>query len=87
MTNIEISELNRYLREVSERTANRLLEKTGKIREFITYAEIRKQYNQKTAEAAYKSIKNWWSLGKGGSTSGKYCRRTDFEEFIFPRKR
>ena len=63
------------------------LQQAGIKKTTITIAEIKKLHGQVVASDARLSSKiNWVPVGRGGITSGVYCKRTEFEKWLFNRE-
>ncbi len=84
---IEISKLSELLTVAAANGAKRALEETGTITGIITLADIKRQYKSRLAKEARMSQKIlWMPMGKAGHTSGVYCKREQFDRFLFERK-
>lgn len=76
-----------YLTHLATLGAKIALQEAGLIKTTITFAEIKKLYGPVIANEARSHFKiKWMPCGKGGTTSGVYCLRTEFETFLFVRQ-
>lgn len=84
---LEISKLSELLSIAAENGAKRALEETGAITGTITSAEVKKMVGRRAYEQARMSPKiSWMPNEKGGKTSGVYCKRSEFDRFLFERE-
>jgi hypothetical protein len=87
MIDIDIHHLSKLLIEAASMGANRANEESGISKKIFTLAEIKKLYGITIANSARMSgLIDWEPLGKGSRTSGVFCRREQFDKFLFERR-
>lgn len=80
---IEHTELSRLLTEASKMGAKRALEEAGLANATTTLADIRHVYGRTVSERARVSPSIKWFASGSGPNSSLYCRKADFEKFLF----
>ena len=77
------SQLSSLLKMAADKGATEALTRCDVIKSIITLAEIRRAYGHKMAnDARMSKYIKWFPNGKG-TTSGVYCRRKEFMDYLF----
>lgn len=77
------SELKEMIIENTVRTTDRVLMKTGLMKEMISLAEIRKSYGVAIAKESESSDKiEWFIRSKKGKGIAKFCRMEAFRSWV-----
>jgi hypothetical protein len=85
--NIERDWIDNLLIRAAELGANRALENAGVIKDIIKLSEVKKKYGRGIAsEARIAPGINWVPIGRGGKSSGAYCKRSELDKFLLHRE-
>ena len=88
MNKIELSysQISNLVRNAVDKGVTDALMRCDLISSIITYAEIKKLYGPKMANDARMSRYIKWFPKGTGTTSGAYCNRSEFLDYLFKNK-
>jgi hypothetical protein len=74
--------------QIAQVAAEKVLMELNIVPEIITYSQIRKLYGKKLAEKARISEDiEWFPMSPKGTGVAVYCKKSEFTEFLFDRKK
>ncbi len=87
--NISYHELANLVQRAADEATKRTIEELGLKKEIITMAEIKRLYGKDIARQcdSFKSGIQFYIRGKKGLGTARYCKRADFEKFLFETQR